>query len=279
MVTLCLIKNNLYMDSINNGCGQGCGHTIKTFALIALVFVALVYGFARMAEMRYIGTGVSATNTISVSGEGEVFAAPDIATFMVTIREEAKTVEVAQEAATEKSNNVLATLRAEGVEEKDIKTINYNINPQYDYVREASCDTGYCPGNQVLRGYEVYQSLQVKVRDTSTAGGILTKVGKDVSDVSGLSFTFDDDDALQEEARADAIADAQNKAEKLARDLGVSLVRVVGFSEGYDVPKYARAEVMMMAMDEESSMGGAAPELPVGENKVTSSVTITYEIK
>lgn len=253
---------------------------MKAVAFGALAFAALVYGVARLSEMRYIGTGVSATNTISVSGEGEIFAVPDIATFTVTIQEEAKTVNEAQTAATEKSNSVLATLRAEGVEDKDIKTVSYNVNPQYDYVREVNCTSGYCPGKQVLRGYQVSQALQVKVRDTKSAGTILSKVGTGVSDVSGLSFTIDDDDAIQEQARAKAITDAQDKARKLASDLGVSLVRVVGFNEdnGRSYPMYAKA----VTLDSAAGMGGEmapVPELPTGENKITSNVTITYEIR
>lgn len=255
-------------------------HMVKALAFAAVAFVAIVYGLARLSEMRFIGSGVSATNTISVSGEGEVFAVPDIATFTLTIREEAKTVEEAQAAATTKSNSALATLRGAGIEDKDIKTVSYNINPQYDWVQAERCATGaYCPGQQVLRGYEVYQSLSVKVRDTKNAGSILSQVGKDVSDVSGLSFTIDDDAKLQADARAKAIADARAKADVLAKDLGVKVVRIVGFSEstgGRDIyPIYGKTFAMDAAVGEEAP----APELPAGENKISSEVTITYEIK
>lgn len=266
------------MDSTEHK--HGSMHMFKALAFGAVAFVAIVYGLARLSEMRFIGTGVSATNTISVSGEGEVFAVPDIATFTLTIREEAKTVEEAQAAATTKSNSALSTLRAAGIEDKDIKTVGYNVNPQYDWVQETRCAAGaYCPGKQVLRGYEVYQSLSVKVRDTKNAGNILSQVGKDVSDVSGLSFTIDDDAKLQADARAKAITDARGKADVLASDLGVKIVRIVGFNENTGgnepYPMYAKA----MAMDSAMGESAPAPELPAGENKITSNVTITYEIK
>jgi uncharacterized protein len=99
------------------------------------------------------------------------------------------------------------------------------------------------------------------------------------NNVSGLSFTIDDEDALTAEAREQAINDAEEKAEELADQLGVSLVRIVGFNEGgggYPV-QYARAEMTMMALDEGAV--GSAPSLPVGENKISSFVTITYEIR
>ena len=99
--------------------------------------------------------------------------------------------------------------------------------------------------------------------------------------MSGLSFTIDDEDELRAEARADAIEDAEGKADELAAQLGVTLVRIVGFSEdgnGYYPAPYLKREVMTMAAD--SAVGGAvAPELPMGENKIQSNVTITYEIR
>jgi uncharacterized protein YggE len=131
---------------------------------------------------------------------------------------------------------------------------------------------------RVLIGYEVRQTLSVKVRDTDEAGTIAAGVGGlGVTDIYGPNFTIDDEDDLKRDARKEAIKDAQQKARELAKDLDVRLVRVVSFSEnggGYH-PMYARAE---MSMD--SSAGSApAPELPVGENQINAYVTITYEIR
>ncbi|MDZ4227187.1 MAG: SIMPL domain-containing protein [Patescibacteria group bacterium] len=188
----------------------------------------------------------------------------------------------AQDAATEKSNAVIAYLKGEGIEEKDIKTTDYNVYPQYDYTRSACSEVGYCPpGRQELRGFEVSQTLSVKVRDTEKAGGLLSGVGsRGASQVSGLSFTIDDEDALKAEARGKAIDDAQAKAKELAGQLGVSLVRVVGFYEnegGYPVPYAYGTGGDMMAVRTESAK--AAPDIPVGENKIVSNVSVTYEIR
>jgi uncharacterized protein YggE len=250
-------------------------------ALIALALFAGASALKAVREFYYVGAGVTATNTISVSGQGEVFAVPDIATFSITVHEEGTDVATAQTQATKKNNDILAYLRAQGIEDKDIKTENYSVNPRYEWQQAETCRAGYCPpGKQVLLGYDVDQTLTVKVRDTKKAGDILTGVGGlGASQVSGLSFTIDDDDALQAEARAKAIAEAQQKAEALAKDLGVTLVRIVGFNEDSGQPYYyAKREVMTMAMD---SAAGAtpAPEIPTGENKITSNVQVTYEIR
>src|SRR3989344_3372001 len=103
---------------------------LAVLALLALYLLALV--LSEFKSMRYIGSGVSASNTITVSGEGEVTAVPDTATFSVTIQERARTVEAAQETATEKSNEIVDYLKEEGIEEKDIQTTDYSVYPEYE---------------------------------------------------------------------------------------------------------------------------------------------------
>lgn len=248
--------------------------------MLALFLVAAtVYAFK---SYRFVGSGVSATNSITVSGMGEVFAVPDTATFSVSVRERAGQVEDAQEVATQKANDIITFLKGEGIEEKDIKTTDYSIYPQYKWVQDTACSERYCPpGRQELVGFEVSQTFMVKVRDTEKAGELLSGVGSlGVSEVSSISFTIDDEDALRAEARSLAIEEAREKAEELAEQLGVRLVRVVGFYEdsyGYPVPYYSRGSDM--AMPAALTKEAAVPELPVGENKITSSVNVTYEIQ
>lgn len=249
------------------------------FALAMLGLFLLTLTVSALKEYRYIGTGVPASNTITLTGEGEVFAVPDTATFSVTVQETAKDVKTAQDAATKKGNDIIAYLKGAGVEEKDIQTTDYSVYPQYSYGTQV-CTSGYCPpGHQTLDGYQVSQTLTVKVKDTKKAGELLSGVGsRGTSQVSGLSFTIDDEDKLQAEARDKAIQKARDKAEVLAASLGVSIVRVVGFSENgnYPVPyAYGRG----LAVSAESAGKAPPPELPAGQNKITSNVSVTYEIR
>lgn len=272
-------ERNSFSDAVRSD------YSFRAVGLIILGLLAVylfVLAVSEIKSMRYIGSGVSASNTITVSGEGEATAVPDTATFSVTIQERAKTVEAAQEVATEKSNDIVAYLESEGIEEKDIQTADYSVYPEYEYVDAASSDGIYRPGRQVLSGYQVSQTITVKVRDTEQAGTLLSGVGeRGASQVSGLSFTIDDEEALQNSARDEAIAKAKEKADALARSLGVKVVRVVGFSENgsYPIPyAYGRGGAAMdMAVTQEAK--AAAPSLPTGENKIYSNVTITYEIR
>ncbi len=242
------------------------------------VFLALfliVKTFSEMKEFRYIGSGVYPQNVISVTGKGEVFIVPDIATFSFTIREERPTPAEAQQQATERMNVLLAELKEFGVEETDIKTIAYNLSPRYQFPR-----VGF--GERVLAGYELSQIVSLKVRDISRAGEVLSKVGQaNVSNISSLNFSVDDEEAARREARKMAIDEAQQKAETLSKDLSVRLVRIVNFSESGDFYPYGMGMGGDFALESsvKSAPGFPAPEIPVGENKIVSQVYITYEIR
>lgn len=256
--------------------------------LLTLVLATffLMKTFVEAKTYRYIGSGTTATNTISVSGEGDAYAVPDIATFTYSVTEESLSVADAQEAAATKQNAINAFLKESGIDvDKDVTTTGYNIYPRYEYeTKNVICPQGsYCPpqqGERVLRGYEVTQSVTVKVRDTSKAGTLLGGVGgKGATNISGLNFTFDDPNEVQDAARNDAIADAREKAKELARALNVRLVRVVNFSEGYGGGVYKGMDFMAMDAVRAESAPAAMPDIPVGENHVVSNVTITYEIR
>jgi uncharacterized protein YggE len=138
-------------------------------ATIALTVFA-VWGAAgaikTFKEFRFVGSGTTATNTITVSGEGEVFAVPDLATFSVSVTEDAKEVEDAQKVATKKINDIIDFLKKQGIEEKDIKTTGYNVYPKYEWV-EIVCIKAPCSrGKQEMTGFEISQTVSVKVRDT-----------------------------------------------------------------------------------------------------------------
>jgi len=247
------------------------------FVLILSVFF-LVKIVGEVKAFKYIGSSDGSRHTITLTGKGEVSAVPDVATISFNVETKAKTVKEAQDSATKKVNEALAFLDKTGIEKKDIKTENYSTYPEYQY-NEIRCITYPCPTKSpTIIGYQVSQSVTVKVRDTEKTGDVLQGLGNiNVTNISGPNFSIDDPDALQAQARGEAIDDAKAKAQALSKDLGVKLGRVVDFQEsnaGFPPIYYAKAE---MAMDS----GGSAntPQIPSGENKITSNVTITYEIR
>jgi uncharacterized protein YggE len=255
---------------------------IQNAAAIALGMLALfllILAVSSLKEYRFIGSGVTATNTISVNGTGDVFAVPDTATFSYSVMANAIDVTTAQTQVNTKGNAIMDYLKSQGIEDKDIQTTDYSVNPHYDYGGSV-CTSGYCaPGRQTQNGYDVSETVTVKVRDTKKAGDILSGIGsKGATNLSGLSFTVDDETAIQDQARAKAIDDAHTKADELAKELGVTLVRVVGFSENGNGPIYYAKS---MAFDAAGTAQAAAPapEIATGQNKITSDVSVTYEIR
>lgn len=248
---------------------------VTMLALLASLF-AITKIITEIKNYKYIG-GNATPSTISFSGAGEVFAAPDIALVNITVREEAPKMADAQSKATAKEKAVLDYLEKAEVEKKDIKTESYNTYPKYDY--GSPCYGGYCPArNPKVIGYEVSETIAVKVRDLTKAGEIASGAGSaGVSEISGPNFSIENEDKLRAEARQMAIEEAKAKAEELADALGVRLVRIVSFNEGGAyAPMYNFAKDAVM---EQAASGGAAPALPTGQNKITSDVTITYEIR
>ncbi len=269
------------MDSFLNGVQKNrLINGILAVIVLLAIFLA-VKSLNTLKESSYIGRGVYPVNTITVSGKGEVFAIPDTGSLSFSVIEEGKTVKEAQDKATARINSALDAVKSMGVEEKDIKTVGYNSNPKYEYQQDKICAGGYCPpGRQILVGYEVNQTISVKIRKTADAGAILTKIGTlGVSNISGLSFVTEDMDKVQAEARDKAIIDAKEKAEVLAKSLGVKLVKIVSFNEGGNYPMpyaYGGAE-KLQAMD--ASVANVPPQVPVGENEVVSNISITYEVE
>ena len=245
---------------------------VTTFLLFSGALFLLALFVSEIKSYRLIGQGIEYRNTISVSGEGEVMAIPDIAEFSFAVMAEASDVREAQNEVTEVMNAILEDLKKAGIEEKDIKTTSYNAQPRYEY--EEGRRPGL-PGNQKLVGYEVSHWVSVKVRDTEKSGDMLALVGDGgATNVSGLSFTIDEEENLQMEARRKAIKDAEEKAEMLAKDLDVRIVKLVGFQE-YGGPifydAYGGAEAV-------SIKSAPAPQVPIGENTIRSNVTLIYAI-
>lgn len=249
-------------------------------ALVFIVLILIAVGIAAYTHLaykqaKYMGMGMS---TISVAGESEMFVKPDIASFTYSVMAEEKDVVTAQQKSAEAVNAIMAYLTEQGVEEKDIKTSNYNLYPRYEY-SQGICMNGYCPsGEQRLVGYTVDQMVTVKVRKVENAGTLIAGVGsKGATNVSSLTFTVDDLDAAMEQVRAEAIADAKAKAERLADSLGVRLGKLVNYYEENPVPYGYGYGGMMMEKAMDASL--AAPSLTPGENEVTSRVNLIYEIK
>lgn len=242
---------------------------------ILIIFVA-VKTIHEISAISHIGKIDQVPNSINVSGKGEITTTPDIATFSFTVTEQAPAVSDAQSKATAKMNAILAYIKKSDVKDTDVKTLSYNISPRYEYQNT----TYSLQSKQILVGYEVSQTIELKVRKLADAGLLLTGIGEfGATNVSGLSFSVDKQEDLARQARDKAILNAQTEAKKLADALGVKLGSITSFYESAPYQPYPIYYAKDMMMASVSSERITSPQIPTGENKITSNVTITYEIK
>jgi hypothetical protein len=241
--------------------------------LIVLVASTFVDVQNKLKEGRYIGQDIESKHNITVSGEGEVYVKPDLALTTLSVVIERETVEEAMEESTEKMNEVINFVKEKGIEEKDLKTTNFSIYPRYEWHKESSI---YPEGKRVLAGYEVQQSLQVKIRDMDLIGEILEGATENgANEVGSLQFTVEDEDEAKKEARGKAIEKAKEKAQSIASQLGVDLVRITNFGESVYSPMYSMNKSVVL---EDEAGSAPSPQIETGENRITATISITYEI-
>jgi hypothetical protein len=233
--------------------------------LLAVLIAGGLFVVGKYVEVR----GYTHT-TISVEAEGKVMAQPDIALLQFGVQtDRQKTAQAVMEILAKRMTAILDAVKATGVEAKDINTQSLWLNPAYDYK----------DGQRVDQGFEGGQNLSVKVRDLKKIGDVLNAaVSKGANQAGSVSFTMDDPEVLRKQAREMAITKAQEKAKVLAAQLGRSLGKLQGFNEGsvgYPV-NYDRAEKTLMVNS--VGAGAPAPVVPTGDQEVSVTVTLTYEL-
>lgn len=235
--------------------------SLVAFAMV-VPFLAGAPAVAHEADMR---------PKIQVLGEGEARVSPDMAIISLSVLKEAETAREAMDQNNSDMAAVIAALKEEGVEAKDLQTSGLSISPQYVYPNDSN-------GEQKPRiiGYQVTNALTVRVRDLDKVGHVLDRsVSLGVNQGGNIIFTNDDPAAAMSDARKRAVEDAVSKAETLAQAAGVSVGKVLSISEsgGMPAPMPLAKGVRMQAMAAE-----AAVPVEAGENTYTIRVDVTFEL-
>ena len=230
---------------------------------------------------------------VKVSGQGQAAGQPDLAILRMGVESFADSVAEARSKAASAMEDVVAVLREEGVEDKDIQTRFFNVSPRYTRREVTKCidktdsqSTTLEPEcfpqrEQVITGYEVSNGLTVLVRnleDVETIVDRAIEAGGDLIRFQGISFTIEDTGPLEEQARADAVADLRDKAEQLASSAGVSLGRLVYINEYSNRAAFrddfVARESLMAFTDSQAST-----KILPGEQSITVTVQGVYAIE
>lgn len=210
--------------------------------------------------------------TMTLTGTGEVTAAPDMASVTTGVVSEAKTAREALDANNKAMAEMIAAMKEAGIAAKDLQTSGFSIQPQY-YHPPRPKDGSQEPPRIV--GYQVSNMLTIRVRDLEMVGQVLDKaVTLGANQTHGISFGVAEDEALQDEARRKAVADALKKAQLYSSAAGVKLGPIVSIAEagGQRPPQPYAARAM--------KMDAAAESVPIegGETTTTARVNITWEL-
>ncbi|MFH1233218.1 MAG: SIMPL domain-containing protein [Patescibacteria group bacterium] len=240
---------------------------ISGFLTLGIVYLGIL-SWNAVKTHDYIGISPKESHSITITGEGKITGTPDVAKIQLGYSVEKKTVGEAQKENTVKMNALIDKLKKDfKINAQDIKTVNYNISPQYNW----------SDNKQFLRGYLVSQDLTVKVREMDKISQILDMAGViGLNQVGNLFFEIDKPEKLKEEARAKALEQAKNKASSLSKIVGVKLGKIISFSESSNEPGPIYTNY---AMSEKTNIGGGAtPSVEAGSNEITVFATVEYEI-
>lgn len=238
-------------------------------------FLAVAFAATAMMAVPFAAMAEEAPRPrITVSGEGEAAAAPDMAIVSLVVLQEKPTAREALTANNETMAKVLDAMKKAGIAERDLQTSGFNIDPRYVYPENKQ---GQSPQAPKIVGYAVSNSLSVRVRDLKKVGEILDQsVTLGVNQGGNLTFTNDKPETIVEEARKKAVANAIAKAKTLTAAAGVEVGKIIEISEQTFQPRpYGGApRAKMMAAEASDSVPVAA-----GENSYNVTVNVTFELK
>ena len=227
------------------------------------------YVFHTLAAAVLMASGAAAADepprrSITVSASGSVTAVPDLARITSGVATEAPVAKDAVAKNSEAMKKIIDGLKSSGIEDKDIQTASFHIEPRYTRARE-----GEAPA---IDGYRATNQVQVVVRNLDKLGEVLDRlVALGANEMAGLSFDVSQAEKLRDDARKDAVANAQRRAKLYADAAGVQLGEVINIDEGgNDTPRPIFAARALKA--------DAVP-IERGTETLEATVSVTWALK
>lgn len=210
---------------------------------------------------------------LSVNASATTRTAPDLAVVTLGVLARGATAQAAQQAQSERMSAVMAATRAAGVEDAEVQTVGYSIEPQYAYPRNAAPRvTGYVSRNIVT----------VRVSDLSAVSRLIdATVAEGANELHGIQFTYRDEEASRDAARAQAIETARTRAARYAEAAGMRVVGIDSITEpGGALPPERRRDGYApppLAVSVEQSANADA--IRPGELDNPASVTVVFLLR
>ena len=241
----------------------------RTFLLAAILVVGILVFFVGQMVYQNKALDIQNQNQITVSGEGKVYAKPDVAIVSLGVTTQAATVADVTKGNTDKMNAVIDAVKNLKIDEKDIQTTNYNLTPNYNWTEKQG---------RVFQGYTLEQDVQVKIRDFAKIGDILSQATTNGANLVGdLQFTIDNPEQLKEQARAKAIEKAKANAQNLSKESGINLGKLINvYESNYTMPTvYNSAKAMGAGVAESAPV----PTIQPGQQEIDITINLTYQVR
>lgn len=236
------------------------------FLILALVIIYSVFwGPAKRFSDSFLPA-----KTVTINAEGKVIVSPDIAKISFSVISRGADPGEVADKNNKKMNEAIDFIKSQGIDPKDIKTTQYNLTPIYVYNEKE--------GRNYISGYELTQTVLVKIRDFRKIGKILGALPEyGINQIGQVSFDVDEPEKYLAEARSQAFDKVKSKAEEMAKKNNAKLGSVINFSE------YQGPQPIPYYESYAKGMGGggpvAAPSIQPGSQEVSVQVSVTYEIK
>lgn len=202
---------------------------------------------------------------LTAHGHGEVKAKPDVAYMTVSVTTQSKDQAQAVSDGAVRATATLKALKGAGLTDKDLQTLSYTVQPQYDY--QAS--------PPVLTGYQVQNTVQATVRDLTRVGRVIdaaTGAGAGTAGgttIGGVTFDLSDRGRAESLALALAVTSARSKAAVMAQAAGVEMGRLLSLTEGGSPAVQPVYGVALRAA------APSRPETPIADQQITVSADAT----
>jgi uncharacterized protein YggE len=229
---------------------------------VPLVLLLSPLAFAQTAPLMLPGDGT----LLQVSAHGETHRAPDVAQISAGVVTQNVDANAAMQANAQRMSAVIASLKKAGVADRDIQTSSISLSPQYKYGENQP---------PTITGYQASNTVNVRLRELGKAGDVLDALVKQgANQINGPTFTLDKPEVAMDEARNDAVRNAQARANLYAAATGLKVRRIVSISESGEMQP--PRPIMMMArgalkMDESTPVAA-------GENTIGVDLNVVYEL-
>jgi uncharacterized protein len=207
---------------------------------------------------------------ITVTGEAEVRVVPDEVVFDVVVQSVNRELRAAKAQTDERLKRLIELTRRYDVAAEDLQTDYISVEPRYRGNNES---------RQFL-GYAVRKDLVFKLRDVSRAEALLSEVLEaGITRINDIDFRTSQMRKYRDEARAQAIRAAREKAIALTAEIGQKIGRAYSIEEVVPSGSSAAANFSSNSVTISGEGEATSGTLALGQIRVSARVVVRFELE